>query len=73
MKNIIQLEGDKVIQEFNKSNHINGLPDFMIAYHPQCPHCKTIVNLVKAFADKVQALQLKINLIAVNLSKVSWK
>ena len=54
VKNIIQLEGENAVKEFKNSSHINSLPDFMIAYHPECPHCKSIVNLIKNFAKRVE-------------------
>ena len=44
----------------------------MIAYHPQCPHCKTIVGEVKSLAKKVKENKMKVNIIALNLSRITW-
>jgi hypothetical protein len=45
----------------------------MIAYHPECPHCKQIVKFIKLFAKKIEEEKIKINLIAINLSKSTWE
>ena len=45
----------------------------MIAYHPQCPHCKTIVGEIKHLAKKVKENKLKVNILTLNLSKISWE
>ena len=44
----------------------------MIAYHPQCPHCKKIVGEVKSLAKKVKENKMKVNIIALNLSRITW-
>ena len=41
----------------------------MIAYHPQCGHCSTIVDSVKSFAEQVKQKKLEVNVIGVNMSK----
>ena len=48
---VIQLDGQEAINELLNDKHLNDYSDLMIAYHPQCRHCSTIVDSVKSFAE----------------------
>ena len=44
---ITQLDGESARNELLSIPHLNNLPDLAVAYHPDCPHCQTIVQSVK--------------------------
>ena len=67
---MIELDGEKAIDEIESKNHLNNYDDLVVAYHPQCPHCKTIVEDVKTFAKQVKEKGLALNVIGVNVSKL---
>lgn len=52
-----------------QKNHLNGNPNFLLSYHPQCPHCAAMVGEFKAFAQLVKKNKIPINIQAINLSK----
>ena len=43
---ITELEPDTVEDMIGapQKNHPNGNPNFLLAYHPQCPHCAAMVE-----------------------------
>ena len=44
-------------------------PEFVVAYHPQCPHCHKMVEDYKKVAADAKEKGIKVNVIAVNMSK----
>ena len=46
-------------------------PALVIAYHPQCPHCKTIVDDVTQLAADVSANKVGASVDAINMSTLS--
>ena len=41
----------------------------VVAYHPQCPHCHSIVQEYKKFATKVKNDKAPLDVLAINVSK----
>ena len=41
----------------------------MIAYHPECPHCKIIVKDVEQLHEYILSKKIPVNLILINMSK----
>ena len=44
-------------------------PNLLVAYHPDCPHCKEMVQGFKDFAKLVKTKQVPINVQTINMSK----
>ena len=55
-----------------KKTIINGKgftkPMLVVAYHPQCPHCKTVVPDFKALATELKKKNAAVEVVAVNMS-----
>ena len=68
---VISLDGDKALNEliFGKSVLKNGKPDLVVAYHPQCPHCHTMVQDFKKLAQLAKDKNAAVNIVGVNMSK----
>ena len=41
----------------------------IVAYHPECPHCQTIVPYVERLNQFIQNKNIPVNLITINMSK----
>ena len=64
-----QLEGDEILNFLNSKELLDGKPELLAFYHPQCPHCHTMVNdFVKVANDAKD-----VNVVAVNMSKSDSK
>ena len=71
---VINLDGKAAINELlQKSTLNNNKPDLVVAYHPQCPHCHTMVQDFKKLAQLVKAKNAPVNIVAVNMSKTMTK
>ena len=66
---IIKMYGKDAVEEFNKKPHMNGKPDLMIAYHPECPHCVTMKPEVEKLAKKALQDDIDVNIVTINMSK----
>ena len=62
------LEGSAATAELIKGEHFHR-PHFVLEYHPQCPHCKTMVGDFKHLAHRVHQQKLDVDIVAVNMSK----
>ena len=63
------LDGEAAYNALKVGPLIDGAPEFVVAYHPQCPHCHKMVDDYKKVAADAKAKGLKLNVIAVNMSK----
>jgi thiol-disulfide isomerase/thioredoxin len=48
-------------------------PALVVAYHPQCPHCKTIVEDIVQLATDVAANKVGATIDAINMSTLDAK
>lgn len=53
----------------NAETYINNHTEFVVAYHPKCPHCHTMVDDFKKLAKIVKDKKLELELVAINMSK----
>ena len=72
--------GGTNVKEYDGANAVNFLsndkfehPAFVVAYHPQCPHCKTIVEDVVQLATDVAANKVGATIDAINMSTLDAK
>ena len=63
------LDGEAALNALKKGPMVDGQPEFVVAYHPQCPHCHKMVADYKKVAEDAKSKGLKLNVIAVNMSK----
>ena len=60
-----QLDGTAAIKHFQSGELFDGKPELLAFYHPQCPHCHTMINDFVKVANDVQ----DVNVVAINMSK----
>ena len=63
------LDGEAALNALTKGPMVDGHPEFVVAYHPQCADCHHMVDDFKKVAVHVKVKGLKLNVIAVNMSK----
>ena len=66
---VIQIDGKEAATKFTGASFAK--PTLMVAYHPQCPHCKTIVNDLTALATDIGQNKVDAEVDGVNMSKMS--
>ena len=65
---VTTLDGDNVPSHLLKhGKEFGDKPMLVVAYHPQCPHCKTMVNDYMKLATEANA-EGKVGIAAVNMS-----
>ena len=62
-----ELDGEESLKTLNNKHHFGKNPIFVVAYHPQCPHCKTMVDDYKQLATDFK--DAKVTIAAINMSK----
>ena len=71
VEGVTNLDFKEARKELLAKKHMNGNPDFLILYHPECPDSQHLVPGVKQLAAKIIKEKIPLNIIAVNMSKVS--
>merc|ERR1740117_2030087 len=66
---VTQIDGDQAIQVLTSKTHLNDKTEFVAAYHPQCPHCHTMVADFKKLAQDAKDKNLPLEIVAINMSK----
>ena len=66
---VVEVDGEAAKNKFTASSFAK--PTLMVAYHPQCPHCKTIVNDVTALATDIGQNKVDAEVDGVNMSKLN--
>ncbi len=67
--NVIKLSGKDAVTELTHTPHKDQRADFAIAYHPQCPHCVSMVDEAKELAKLIKEQNRNVNVVAINMSK----
>uniref|UniRef100_A0A7S3MY22 Thioredoxin domain-containing protein n=1 Tax=Strombidium inclinatum TaxID=197538 RepID=A0A7S3MY22_9SPIT len=65
------IEGQSAVELLNRDTLFFNKPEFVVAYHPQCPHCTNMVQDYVKLATLVKEKDLDVNIMAINMSK-SW-
>ena len=69
---VVQIDGDDAIKILNNQNHDHDY--FVAAYHPQCPHCTTMVDDFKHLAQEVKDKNItNLEVVAINMSKTDFE
>ena len=68
---VVEIDGEQAATKFTGKSFAK--PTLMVAYHPQCPHCKTIVNDVTALATDINMNKVNAEVDAINMSKMNPK
>ena len=66
---IVRIFGQDAVDELKKVPHMDQKADFVIAYHPECPHCVSMVQEVEQLAKKATEEDLDVNVVTINMSK----
>eukprot|EP00355_Strombidium_rassoulzadegani_P003206 CAMPEP_0168611854 /NCGR_PEP_ID=MMETSP0449_2-20121227/2588_1 /TAXON_ID=1082188 /ORGANISM="Strombidium rassoulzadegani, Strain ras09" /LENGTH=163 /DNA_ID=CAMNT_0008652345 /DNA_START=1 /DNA_END=489 /DNA_ORIENTATION=- len=66
---VIQIDGEKAIQTLEDDKLALGNPDLVVAYHPQCPHCHTMVHEYTKLSEYVKQHNIPVNVMSINMSK----
>merc|ERR1712032_596657 len=66
---VMKLDGEAARNELLSKDHLDNLPDFAVAYHPECPHCQTIVQSIEDLNSFINSKHVPVNLITINMSK----
>ena len=61
----MQIDGEKATQHFASGELFGGKPELLAFYHPQCPHCHTMIEDFVKVADNHK----EVNVVAINMSK----
>ena len=63
--------GDEAIGLLTGKFTLNDHPEFVAAYHPDCPHCIDLSSVFKRIAKDVKSKNLPLEVVAVNMSRTS--
>ena len=66
---VTNLDGEAALTALKKGPMVDGVPEFVVAYHPQCPHCHKMVEDYKKVAEEAKTKGVKLSVIGVNMSK----
>ena len=66
---VLNIDGENAVKALKKDQMINGHPEFVVAYHPDCPHCHKMAKDFAKLANEVSEKKSGLNLIGVNMSK----
>ena len=66
---VLNIDGEKAVKALTSDQMINGHPEFVVAYHPDCPHCHKMAKDFEKLASEVSEKKSGLNLIGVNMSK----
>ena len=66
---VVEIDGDAAAKKFTGNSFAK--PTLMVAYHPQCPHCKTIVQDITALATDINMNKVNAEVDAINMSKMT--
>ena len=61
------LDGSKAKKTLDDGKNFS--PSLVVAYHPQCPHCSTMVTDYKELAKEAKKQGVKVDIVSVNMSK----
>ena len=65
---IIQYSGSQAADAFTSKPLINGQPELMLAYHPQCPHCHSVQGDIIKLSEELKSEDLGASVVAINMS-----
>ena len=69
---VAEIDGDDALKILNNKDHEHDY--FVAAYHPQCPHCTTMVDDFKHLAQEVKDKNItNLEVVAINMSKTDFE